>query len=121
MSTCLSFATSVIKNAKQEILCYFTGQETIKICNVKGVRVGEQNELSDATVRAKMFKSQSGVWQCLDCQFSGSANKLYQHIENFHVEVSFKCSLCNVDILKRAAFLKHRSRYHTKGKEKRTL
>ena len=121
MSMCLSFATFVIKNVKQEILSCFTGQETIKICNIKGVMVGEQNEVSDAIVRAKMSKNQTGVWQCANCQFSGSANKLYQHVENFHVEVSFKCYLCNVDILKRAAFLKHRSRYHTKGKEKRTL
>jgi len=83
--------------------------------------VGEQNEISDATIRAKMYKDQYGGWQCVDCQFSGSANKLYQHIESTHVQVSFKCYLCSVDIVKRAAFLKHRSRYHTKGKEKRTL
>jgi len=81
--------------------------------------VGEQNELSDATIRAKMFKTLFGAWQCSDCQFSGNVNKVYQHIEATHVQVSFRCYHCSVDIIRRAAFLKHRSRYHTKGKERR--
>ena len=70
---------------------------------------------SDAVVRSKIIKDGAGS-RCTDCNFSGSINEVYKHIEKSHVEVSFTCNLCGRFCTSRNGLLVHRSRFHRKYK-----
>ena len=77
----------------------------------KSVMIGSHNACSDDTVRSFMKKSVGG-WECLQCGFLATANKVYQHVEANHVTVTFSCYLCNNIFKNRATLLKHRSNHH---------
>lgn len=69
----------------------------------------------DALIRSKMVKDV--LWSaCTDCNFKGSANMVYKHIEKNHVTVSFNCTICGKHCVSRNSLLVHRSRFHRKSK-----
>lgn len=80
----------------------------------KGPMVGLNCE-GDALIRSKMVKDV--LWSaCTDCNFKGSANMVYKHIEKNHVTVSFNCTICGKHCVSRNSLLVHRSRFHRKSK-----
>ena len=70
------------------------------------------NEEADSLVRAKMMKSQGGVWVCVECSYEADVNKLYKHVETNHVNVTFFCNYCSKPCKNRSTLLTHKSRYH---------
>jgi len=67
----------------------------------------------DELIRSKMFKNDSGLWQCTDCDHSSQhTTNLKNHIEVKHVGSSgYYCQQCNKFCSTKNALNNHRTRY----------
>ena len=77
--------------------------------------LGQLDEVRlDDAIHGKMSKDASGVWLCLDCDYSHtSKQRVMFHIEGKHVNSpGHMCEICQKMCATKIALNLHRSRYH---------